>query len=549
MPAITKNILKKLINKVVPRGAARIYGLMGILVIFALGVCAVTSLLFPHQSDKSGQANAALNYQFYTAADQAICGDPGADADGDGIPNYKETSRDTDGDGTPNCLDADSDGDGILDSVEGATADANGNGRKAWIDRSESVSSVPINCVANGGFSPAIQACCSGLGTPTTGIAGLPGFFCGPPSSSSSSVSSTSSSSSSSTPVSCGVGQLFDSAQNACVCDVQNRYFNETFNPPPTLLLSCISCPLPGTMIPVFPNTISGIQRCFVPGSSCIQNGEYAPNTTTCCSRYSIPTNSGNGVACMTDPAVQSSSSSLPTTTQEACDDLNAATRPLGIEVICDKDDAVIGGPIVYSFGAAEVNAPEFPKFKRDFLASLVPYPNSFWSTIRLKKVYVVSNLKAVIIGSGVRVSTEPWPDDNAMIYDSTAMANRGDATATFHHELWHFIEYQLYGGYYVSIPGWNQCLPVGFTYSSSGGPGAYTDPAWRNTPYSPSGFVDTYASLSSAEDHAETYSHMLASWLLPEFETQKASNPNLACKYTFMKTFMDQHGIRYPQP
>jgi murein DD-endopeptidase MepM/ murein hydrolase activator NlpD len=54
-------------------------------------------------------------------------GQPAADFDGDGIPNYLEGDDDPDGDGFPSWLDYDSDGDGILDAVEGS-GDSDGDG-------------------------------------------------------------------------------------------------------------------------------------------------------------------------------------------------------------------------------------------------------------------------------------------------------------------------------------------------------------------------------------------------------------------------------------
>ncbi|WP_176956178.1 T9SS type A sorting domain-containing protein [Catalinimonas alkaloidigena] len=75
--------------------------------------------------------------------------DPSADADGDGIPNYQDTSFagftdangdgvddrfDADGDGIPNQLDLDSDNDGLADSQEGAT-DLDGDGLSSHLDR------------------------------------------------------------------------------------------------------------------------------------------------------------------------------------------------------------------------------------------------------------------------------------------------------------------------------------------------------------------------------------------------------------------------------
>ena len=56
-----------------------------------------------------------------------VPGEPIADSDGDGIPNYLEGDDDPDGDGLPSFLDPDSDGDGILDSIEGAM-DSDGDG-------------------------------------------------------------------------------------------------------------------------------------------------------------------------------------------------------------------------------------------------------------------------------------------------------------------------------------------------------------------------------------------------------------------------------------
>jgi large repetitive protein len=68
-------------------------------------------------------------------------GDPSADADGDGVPNYKDAqfctlnargvcaSIDKDADGIPDYLDVDSDNDGITDVTEAGGTDANGDGR------------------------------------------------------------------------------------------------------------------------------------------------------------------------------------------------------------------------------------------------------------------------------------------------------------------------------------------------------------------------------------------------------------------------------------
>jgi hypothetical protein len=76
--------------------------------------------------------------------------DPGADADGDGTPNYLDTDYpgfvdsngdgtndafDFDGDGLPNSMDLDSDSDGITDAVEGNTG------------------SLPVNMTAEGSYS------------------------------------------------------------------------------------------------------------------------------------------------------------------------------------------------------------------------------------------------------------------------------------------------------------------------------------------------------------------------------------------------------------
>ena len=70
-----------------------------------------------------------------------VGGDPNADADNDGIPNYKDaqfcslnskgvcTSMDKDGDGIIGSADLDSDNDGITDLIEGGGIDVDGDGR------------------------------------------------------------------------------------------------------------------------------------------------------------------------------------------------------------------------------------------------------------------------------------------------------------------------------------------------------------------------------------------------------------------------------------
>jgi hypothetical protein len=108
-----------------------LYGAIGALAIAVFAIPVLASMFFTTKTTE--RANAALNYQFYTSADQAICGAPGADTDGDGILNYKETSHDTDGDNTPNCLDTDSNGDGVADSTQGTAPGA--NGRPAYLNR------------------------------------------------------------------------------------------------------------------------------------------------------------------------------------------------------------------------------------------------------------------------------------------------------------------------------------------------------------------------------------------------------------------------------
>jgi len=217
-----------------------LYGVGAALIVALYTIPMLASVFFAPANQKTEQA-LAVSYQYYTATDQQICGAPAGDADGDGIPNYIETSQDTDGDGTPNCLDTDSDGDGVLDLVEGRTADANNNGRKAWIDRMEPVagntsssmspastaststnnstatsnSSSPATCQPNGEIVNNIGLCCSQYGIPANN--GLNYCVPNPNGNPTGSSTNTSSSINSSSAMTCsGLTQVVIDASNCC---------------------------------------------------------------------------------------------------------------------------------------------------------------------------------------------------------------------------------------------------------------------------------------------------------------------------------------------
>ncbi|HSN98787.1 MAG TPA: hypothetical protein VLS89_10900, partial [Candidatus Nanopelagicales bacterium] len=59
---------------------------------------------------------------------------PGADSDGDGIPDDVEGTGDTDGDGLPDYLDHDSDNNGVPDAIEGA-GDTDSDGESDYADQ------------------------------------------------------------------------------------------------------------------------------------------------------------------------------------------------------------------------------------------------------------------------------------------------------------------------------------------------------------------------------------------------------------------------------
>ncbi len=64
------------------------------------------------------------------------------DADGDGIPDARETALDADGDGTPNYLDLDSDADNIDDAIEG-NIDSDGDGEANFLDTDSDNDGLP----------------------------------------------------------------------------------------------------------------------------------------------------------------------------------------------------------------------------------------------------------------------------------------------------------------------------------------------------------------------------------------------------------------------
>ena len=77
----------------------------------------------------------------------------GADCDGDGIPDFSESSSDSDNDGINDNCDLDSDNDGILDAVEGLT-DTDGDGILDLLDLDSDNDGIPDAIEANNGVAP-----------------------------------------------------------------------------------------------------------------------------------------------------------------------------------------------------------------------------------------------------------------------------------------------------------------------------------------------------------------------------------------------------------
>ena len=106
----------------------------------------------------------------------------------------------------------------------------------------------------------------------------------------------------------------------------------------------------------------------------------------------------------------------------------------------------------------------------------------------------------------------------------------------TYHHELRHLIEYNLYGSYAPKDANWESCNASSFRYGN-GGSEMYNDAAFAHKIHPQSGFVTGYATSGIEEDKAEIYAAYMTD---PQaLQNLAATDDLLSCKVSATKQLL----------
>jgi hypothetical protein len=133
-------------------------------------------------------------------------------------------------------------------------------------------------------------------------------------------------------------------------------------------------------------------------------------------------------------------------------------------------------------------------------------YPLSFLASVGVKRFVMCEELKY----NGQRRRDVPDLASGTLYIDVGDRAVRRKRHS-FHHELWHMVDYHLLGNAFENHDAeWEECNPPGFSYGT-GGKHMRTDSSSSQLSSSPSAeFLNRYSTSSIAEDKAEVWACLM---------------------------------------
>ena len=170
-------------------------------------------------------------------------------------------------------------------------------------------------------------------------------------------------------------------------------------------------------------------------------------------------------------------------------------------------------------------------------LPGLERYPSSLFTDIGLTDVVLVKDL----IVSQQRRRAMPDPANAAIIY-----ADNGDELCPagmemrVHHELYHFIDYRVFGDFYHRDPVW-LALNRGTIEYGRGGATAYGI-GFQNLGHPSAGLVSRYAAYALEEDKSEVFGWMMTPGYAARVQQWVKGDEVLRAKQRFM---IEQFSLR----
>lgn len=201
-----------------------------------------------------------------------------------------------------------------------------------------------------------------------------------------------------------------------------------------------------------------------------------------------------------------------------------------------DIPDTIHSNKISYKT-AIENEYEKLLKYLVFFSMEFNKYPKKFTDKINLKRIMLVKELAL----SGQYRTAIPDSTGNAIFYDFDVLKyGLIYSKHITHHELFHFIEKQIFGTYHYKDSLWIKLNTAEFTYGK-GGKYCYDENANFNELLNPyKGFINLYAMSGLEEDRAEIYASLFVEqerFLVNEWMAKH--DKIVAKKVKYMKHFL----------